>query len=188
MDDFSYLSVLVSIVLGLGIANLLTGLATLVRRRAQIKPWWPTPVWIVTLFLIHVQTWWSMFGMRRIDRWNFGAFLVVLMQPVLLFVMTALIVPKFSEGRGALDMRADYFRESRWFFAVLIIALADSLSKDLVLSGRLTAAPNLAAHFVFIAVAAIGMAWQNDRVHKVLAPAALALLVGYIALLFTTLS
>lgn len=186
MDDFSYLSVLVSIVLGLGITNLLTGLATLVRRRARIKPWWPTPVWIVTLFLIHVQTWWAMFGMRRIDRWNFGAFLVVLMQPVLLFVMTALIVPKSSES--VIDMRADYFRESRWFFAVLILTLADSLSKDLVLGGRLPEAPNLAAHFAFVAVAVIGMAWKSDGVHKVLAPAALALLVGYIALLFTTLS
>ena len=188
MDDFNYLSVLVSIVLGLGITNLLTGLATLVRGRARIRLYWPMPVWIVTLFLIHVQTWWSMFGMRRIEGWNFGAFLVVLMQPVLLFVMTALIVPKFSEGEGVLDVRADYFRESRWFFAVLFLALTDSLSKDLVLHGGLPEAPNLAAHLAFMAVALIGMASKNDRVHKVLAPAALAFIVGYIALLFTTLS
>jgi hypothetical protein len=188
MDDFSYLSVLVSIVLGLGITNLLTGLAVLIRRRTQIKIYWPAPVWIVTLFLIHVQTWWSMFGLKDVRVWNFGAFLVVLLQPVLLFIMTALITSASSRADGAFDPRAEYFRESRWFFAALILALCDSLLKNLVLYGRLPVMLNIAAHLVFIALAFVGIVWRNDKVHKILAPVALALLASYIALLFTTLS
>jgi hypothetical protein len=188
MDDFSYLSVLISIVLGLGITNLLTGLAALIRCRGRMKLYWPTPVWIVTLFLIHVQTWWAMFGLRGINAWNFGAFLVVLMQPVLLFLMTGLIVPELSKAAGTVDLRAEYFRESRWFYSVLFLALSDSLAKDLVLYGRLPNVSNLAAHLIFVGVAVIGIAWQNDKVHKTLAPVALTLLIGYIALLFTSLS
>ena len=60
MDPFSYLSVLISIVLGLGITNLLGGVATLMRGRSQVRPYWPLPIWLVTLFLMHVQTWWTM--------------------------------------------------------------------------------------------------------------------------------
>jgi hypothetical protein len=56
MDDFSYLSVLISIVLGLGITNLLAGFAALVRNRGRVKIYWPMPMWMITLFLIHIQT------------------------------------------------------------------------------------------------------------------------------------
>ena len=38
MSAFDYLAVLISIVLGLGIANILTGYAALIRDRARIKP------------------------------------------------------------------------------------------------------------------------------------------------------
>jgi hypothetical protein len=64
MDSFSYLSVLISIVLGLGAANLLTGLARIVQMRTRVTMYWPTIVWALTLLVIHVQTWWTMFGLR----------------------------------------------------------------------------------------------------------------------------
>src|SRR5476649_2702355 len=96
MGDFDYLSVLISIVLGLGITNLLTGFAALIRNRGRVRVYWPMPIWMITLFLIHIQTWWAMFGLRGVQSWSFGAFLVVLMQPVCLFIMTALIVPDTS--------------------------------------------------------------------------------------------
>jgi hypothetical protein len=187
MDDFGYLSVLVSIVLGLGIANLLTGFAALVRNREREKPYWPVPVWVTTLFLIHIQTWWAMFGLRAVQGWSFSAFLIVLMQPVCLFVMTALIVPTAPAAEFA-DTKASYFRESRWFFAVLFVVLCDSIAKNFVLYGAAPNAPNLVAHFIFLGVAVVGMISRRDAVHKMLAPAGLVLIVVYIALLFNRLS
>jgi hypothetical protein len=187
MDDFSYLSVLISVVLGLGITNLLAGFAALVRNRGRVKIYWPMPMWMITLFLIHIQTWWAMFGLRGIRAWNFGAFLIVLMQPVGLFVMTALIAPDSTLSAEVADTKAAYFRESRWFFAVLLLVLGDSVAKNLVLYGSAPEPSNLAAHFIFSGAALAGLLLQRDNVHKVLAPLGLALIVGYIALLFTRL-
>jgi hypothetical protein len=144
------------------------------------------PMWMITLFLIHVQTWWAMFGLRAIRGWNFGAFLIVLMQPVCLFVMTALIIPASSPVGG--DTKATYFRESRWFFAVLLLALCDSIAKNFVLYGEAPEASNLAAHIIFSGAACVGLFLRSDKVHKILAPVGLALIVGYIALLFARLS
>ena len=187
MSDFDYLSVLISIVLGLGITNLLGGLATLVRRRGRIAMYWPLPVWIVTLFLIHVQTWWSMFGLRQIQHWSFEAFLVVLMQPVLLYLMSALILPEAADGEASIDLKETYFRERAWFFASFLAVLLVSLSKDLVLSGHFPAWPNLGAHIVFIFFALIGVATKSDLAHKFLAPFGFLILCAYIAALFTML-
>jgi hypothetical protein len=187
MRSFDYLSVLISIVLGLGITNLLTGLAALVRHRDRVIAYWPLPVWMVTVFLIHVQTWWALFGLRGTEQWSFASFLVVLLQPVALFVMTALIVPDVA-GVARIDLRTAFFRETRGFFGALFLALLASLAKNLILSGTFPEGRNLAAHIVFIAIALVGGVSRSPRIHATLAPLGLILLACYIALLFTTLS
>jgi len=186
-DSFTYLSVLISIVLGLGVTNSLTALAALVRQRGRVTLYWPVPIWICTLLLIHVQTWWALFGLRAVPSWSFAAFLIVLLQPISLFLMTALLVPDLAAGR-TIDLKAGYFRESRWFFAILVFALLMSLAKNLILYSALPDRANVAAHAVFIAVAIVGALSKSDAVHKLLAPLSLALLGSYIGLLFLTLS
>jgi hypothetical protein len=187
MDSFSYLSVFISLILGLGVTHLLSGAAALIRSRRELRFWWPTPLWMATTFLIQVQTWWAMFTLRTIEHWSFAAFLIVLLQPVGIYMMAALIVPQMRAGQVT-DLREDYFRESRWFFAALLLGLAASLAKNLVLTGRLPEARNLVAHALFIALALAAFVFKSARLHIVIAVAGLALLLGYIALLFATLS
>ncbi len=57
MDAFSYLSVLISIVLGLGLTRLLAGFAEMVRARGRLRFYWPLVAQMCLLFLIHVQLW-----------------------------------------------------------------------------------------------------------------------------------
>ena len=57
MDTFSYLSVLISIVLGLGLTSLWTGFAAMERPRSRIVFYWPLAAQMVVLFLVHVQLW-----------------------------------------------------------------------------------------------------------------------------------
>jgi hypothetical protein len=142
---------------------------------------------MATTFLIQVQTWWAMFTLRTVADWSFAAFLVVLLQPVAIFMMAALIVPATAAGR-TIDLREDYFRESRWFFSALLLALAASLAKNLVLTGSLPGPRNLAAHILFIGIAIVALTSRSARLHLILALAGVALLSAYIALLFTTLS
>ena len=187
MDSFSYLSVFISLILGLGVSHLLTGVAALIRSRRELKLWWPTPLWMATTFLIQVQTWWAMFTLRSIEHWSFAAFLVVLLQPVSIFMMAALIVPRAVGGR-IIDLRDEYFRDFRWFFSALLLALAASLAKNLVLTGRLPEPLNLSAHLLFIAIALLALVSTSARLQLILALVGLCALCGYIALLFTTLS
>ena len=186
VDEFSYLSILISIVLGFAVTNLLTGMAALVRARANVKMYWPVPVWMITLFLILVQSWWAMFVLRTVGHWNFVGFFVVLAQPVLLYLSTALIVPIFSE-HSPNDLRVDYYRHARWFFGVMAAQMCVSLAKDVVLYGQLPQRTNLAAHVVFFVMLAIGSSTRSELFHKTGAPVALALIIVYIASLFLTL-
>ena len=45
MDAFSYLSVLISIVLGLGVTQLLTGFGRLIEARDRVRSYGPVLIW-----------------------------------------------------------------------------------------------------------------------------------------------
>lgn len=197
MDDFNHLSVMISIVLGLGLANLLMGLARVVQLRKQIKIYWPTLAWAFTLLLTHVQTWWTMFYLRGVETWTFPLFALVLLQPILLFFLSALALPDFDKN-DSMDLRSNYFAQTRWFFGMLLAMLLISLLRGALLMGDLQAARDVSAgnmqvtadilfHLVFISGVAGGAVLKNEKYHKVLAALSVVALVSYIATLFTAL-
>ena len=191
MDAFSYLSVLLSIVLGLGITQLLTGLGRLIQARDRVRIYWPTPAWAVLLLVAHVQTWWTMFALRDDAGWTFFAFLLVLLQPVLLYLAAALVLPDFGETadptEARVDLRRHYFHQARWFFGVLLALLVASVAKDVVLERELPDPANLAAHAAFAALWSVGAATRRERYHLLLAPLSLLGFVVYTAALFLRL-
>src|SRR5205085_11251008 len=100
MDAFSYLSVLLSIILGLGLTQVLTADGRLVRHREHVRFDWLAPLWAVVLVLVYVQVWWSMFGLRDYRNWTFIAFLTVLAQTLTLYLMAAVVLPEQPDATG----------------------------------------------------------------------------------------
>jgi hypothetical protein len=186
VNAFDYLAVLLSIVLGLGITQVLAGFAGMVRARGRTVMYWPVPLQMLAVFLIQVQVWWALFALRGMTHWTFAQYLIVLMQPVAVYMMAAFITPDFS-GNDDIDLRAAYFREARWFFGALVATLIVSLAKNLVIDGAFPNATDMVGHIVFLAVAIMGTISRNDRVHKVIALLSLAIYAAYVALLFVQL-
>jgi hypothetical protein len=186
MDAFSYLSVLISIVLGLGLTSLLAGFAAMVRCRRRLVMYWPLPAQMSLLFLVHVQVWWALFALRQRSHWSFPDFLVVLLQPVLLYLATAFLIPDLRDDQPV-DLRQAYFRESRWYFAALLLSIFDSLAKNLVLTWRFQSGTDLLGHAAFIGLSVAGLVSRNDLVHKTIAPLSIVVYVAYIALLFVSM-
>ncbi|MBV8280605.1 MAG: hypothetical protein JO347_00905, partial [Candidatus Eremiobacteraeota bacterium] len=117
MTAFDYLSVLLSIVLGLAIANVLTRLAAVVTARERVDFYWPPLAWAIWVFFISVQHWWAQWGERHTQTWSFGAFWLELLVPVDLFLLSALVLPAVEEER--LDLGEWYFRNRAWFYGVM---------------------------------------------------------------------
>jgi hypothetical protein len=124
---FSYLSVLISIVLGLGIAHLLSGVARAISRRATTKFYWPTLVWSFLLLVLIIQVWWVDFSLSKETQWTLAGFSSVLLIPATLYFMAFLILPDSA------DMHEAYFENRVWFFALLIaVPIFGSLQQFLV--------------------------------------------------------
>ena len=186
MDAFSFLAVLLSIVLGLAMTQVLQGFRGLILTRATVRMYWPCVLWAVLLLVIDVQAWWAMFGLRDHTGWTFLAFAVVLLQTVLMYLIAGLVFPDIRDDR-AVDLRAHYFDHARWFFSIAVASGVVSISKDLVLSGTWPAASNLASQLVFMSTCAVAIFTRNEAYHKFLAVFTGIGFSAYIALLFAHL-
>ena len=185
-DAFNYLSVLLSIILGLAITQILKGGRGLALSHARVVVYWPTLVLAGLLLLIDVQSWWAMFGMRGIPVWTFAMFSVVLLQTTILYMLAALVLPDFF-GEGTIDLREHFFAHRKLFFALFVLVLLVSISKDIVLGGELPDRLNLAFHLGFIALTLGGLLTAREWYHKLACVIAAVTFVSYIAVLFAKL-
>ena len=186
MDAFSYLSVLLSIILGLGLTQVLTAVGRVIRHRDRVRVDWLPMLWAGVLIVVYVQVWWSMFGLRELRSWTFIEFLVVLAQTVTLYMMAAMVLPEQIEDTGT-DLRGYYDRHHRWFFAFFFATLVVSVGKDVVIGGRLPEPANLAFHIVFAAICVSAIVFARRRFHELVGIAAAVSVVAYIGLLFARL-
>ena len=186
MDAFSYLSVLLSIIVGLAITQILTGFRGIMLWRSRVRMFWPAPLWAGTLLLINVQSWWAMFSLREVTTWTFAGFAVVLAQAIAQYLLAAIVLPDFSADRET-DLRDHYWAHTRWFFGLFVLALLMSLAKELVLYGHLPERENLAFQIGFIALSATALFTRRDGWHKFLALLGAGVFCAYIVTLFTRL-
>lgn len=186
MDAFSYLSVLLSIILGLAITQILQGVRGLMLARSRLQVYWPCLCWVFILLMIDVQAWWAMYDLRARVEWSFLDFTVVLAQTVPLYLMAGLVLPDIA-AEGAIDLRRHYLDNHRWFFALLILTLLISIARPVVLEGALPSTPDLVFHVIFILLSLVASLASHEVLHRWLAPVSGLAVAIYIGLLFTHL-
>jgi hypothetical protein len=120
MDAFNYLTVMVSIVLGLGLTQLFAGIGNLVQIRRRVKRFWLHDLWVLLLIVLHLHMWWSFWGLRAVPRWNYGTFVYVLFGPAMLVIASHIIIPELLGER--IDVQRHYFDTSPLFFGFLAAA------------------------------------------------------------------
>lgn len=183
MSQFEYLSVLVSIIIGLAITQLLSGAARLIQLRRRVRPHMATLCWMVFLFLLDTQIWWAAFFRRYLQDWNFFMFLFYLLMPILAFLLSYLVLPELGD-EDEIDLAANFEGNRPWFFGLAALMLAISLAEQAVRVGRLLLDANVAFQLLFLALALAGAWIRSARVQAWGAAVALALMLGYVATLF----
>ena len=188
MDAFSYLSVLLSIIIGLAMTQILLGYRGLLLARARVTFYAPSIIWSGLLLIMAAQNWWASFGYtHHRGEWTFLAFSVVLLQTVMLYMIAGLVLPDMPPDQP-IDLKAHYYRERRVFFGLFLAMLAVSVSKDWVVDHSLPSIPNLAFHGVFATLSLAGVLVKQPRFHEIATPLAALITAGYIALLFARLA
>ena len=186
MDAFSYLSVLTSIILGLGIQQVLQGYRALILSRRRVKFYAPPLVWSVLLLAMVAQHWWASFHLAQRTEWSFAIFATILVMTALIYMMTAIVLPDIPPDEP-IDLKDHYYREAPAFFGIGAATIMWSLFREYMLEGRLLEPANLGFHGLFLAMAMTAMLIRRPLLHELLAGLMGLAFVAYIALLFARL-
>ena len=186
MDAFTYLSVLLSIVLGLALTQVLQGYRAILLAKGRVRHSATVLIWSGLLIAMVAQAWWASFGLRDRTQWDFLSFAIILAQMGLLYMGAAVVFPDIPVGEKV-DLADHWARHRKPFFAFLLAMLTMSLLKSIALDDRLPRTTDLYFHLLLAAVGVIGIIIRNQRVQLLLACTTAALLVAYVTLLFAHL-
>ena len=106
MEAYGHLKVLISLILGLTITRVLSGLSRRIQSPDRTEAMYAQIVWALVLLLGAVHFWWWEFNLRLIADWHFGIYVFVLAYTALFFLMATLIYP---------DNISDHVETERFF-------------------------------------------------------------------------
>ena len=112
---------LISIVVGLGLTELLLTFYRLVQARRRVA-WDALPLaWALLILVAVVNYWWGIRAvMAGASGWTAGEFMLAMLSPIFIFLACAAALPKV-EGAERIDMRAAY-AEERTAFLLFFLA------------------------------------------------------------------
>jgi hypothetical protein len=187
MDPFSYLSVLISIILGLAVQQVLQGYRALILSRRRIRFYPPPLIWSVLILMMVTQNWWASFGLAGRAEWSFALFATILVQAILLYMLAAIVLPDIPADEP-IDLRDHYYRESQAFFGISSALILWSLFRDFMLNGTLPEPARLAFYGIFLALALAATFFKYRRLHELFAVLMAVLFSVFIGLLFARLA
>lgn len=120
MEPYEYVLVLASIIIGLGIADLLSSVQRLLRARARVRWDWAIPATALATLMINMMIWWSLYAPAE-KPVTIGGFLPDLVQLILLFLLTCAVLPDEVPADG-IGLRA-YHDENRAYIWTLFCAV-----------------------------------------------------------------
>ncbi len=180
MSPFEYLLALVSILIGLAVADLSGSLHRLLRARQRVRwDWLPLAAALLVMMLI-LEFWWIFYGLGTSVAWtHYSAFLVLAASLVCMFLLASATLPDEVPEEG-MDLTQYYRENGRYFwglfglFVLLMIAVElvaewDHIRDAAVLRRTLL---NLALVALLFSLAKV----QNRRYHAVLVPVLLVVL------------
>ena len=171
MNLFEFLMILLSLIVGLGVTEILSGIARFLKTSGTHKIPWIHSVATLAVFIALLQTFWESWGLRTIETWSFPAMLLMLGSPISLYLMAYILFPE-QHDRTSLD---DYYLERApllWPLAGLTV-IVGTLFRPLAFGDPLWVVDN-ASGIPILAICGVLTVTGNRVVHRILVPVVLA--------------
>ena len=161
MNEFEFLAVFISIVVGLGVTHILYGLARIIHTRGQQPVSTLHLVWTINVLLILLLNWWVLFLWADHEAWSFDLYLLLIAWGIALYMLAVVMYPPDIRTGDSYD--EIFAKNRRWLFGTFISFVMLDISQTAV-RGQLFH-PKIYLPFVlhYVVLAAIGMFVSNRR-------------------------
>lgn len=185
---FPHIRIVMGMIVGLGVARLLSGVARIVQHPKQFPLYFVHLLWVTSMLLMLVHFWWWEFDLYEVRYWTFERYLFVLTYSIALFLLCAFLFPESMQGYSGYQ---DFFYAKRiWFFGLLgFIYFLDFF--DTQLKGKAHLSHFGIEYFIrtplFIVLSLIAMKTENRFFHSLFVIFVLCYQISWIFRLFETI-
>lgn len=142
MSAYEYIAVATSIVVGLAITQLLSGVAQLYHARKDVRTYWLHTAWNAVLLLFAFRIWWVFWLYRDVPEWGFFQFLLYLSPSIVFYFLAAIAVPDMQRDTVN-DLRGYYYSNRTGFFGGMAVhGLLSLLAPSAILGAPVFSATN----------------------------------------------
>ena len=182
-DLFGHVSVLVSIVIALGLAELVTAWGEVLRNRARVRFYWLHLFWSIFSVMLMIQMWWGIWDFNSLQDWTLAAPTALVVQSLVLVLTAQMISPKIGPSQPA-DMKVFYYGNARVFFIPGGLLLISMAANEVVFLDQPLVHPENMVRGAGVVLCAIAAYTKNERVHTTLAIGALTMFAFFITMGF----
>ena len=123
ISAFEYVTILISIILGLGITQLLSSIAESFYNYKKVVFFLPHTIWVLVILFLHIQEWFIIYELKGYPIWKLPTFLFIILYPITLFIITKLLFP-VAMGDEEINLKKYYldnFQKTFYLFCLSII-------------------------------------------------------------------
>ena len=164
MSAFEFVAVLFSVIVGLAISHLLSAASELIEIHVRVKTYWVNNIWMVTVFIWAIFSWWGMWELNNLEYWNYPSFFLVVVNLSGIYFMTTLVLPKATES-GKIDLEKHYFLVHRIFFIITAYNFASIILINHFLFFKPIISPFTIMPFLLTLLSLFGAITKSRRYH-----------------------
>lgn len=167
METFNYISVMISIVLGLGIANILNTVGILIRNKRRVIHSSTYYTHCLFVILLMFQAWWTVFGYKEYPDWDFFFYILILTMISLIYLLTEML--KIKESVEVINLETIFLNNKTLYFLFFIVSTSiGGLIQSIVTNSSFLTEMN-AFRGLLILFAFWGAYSRNPKVQKLIA-------------------
>lgn len=174
MNHFSFVMVLLSIIVGLGVTELLTNVARQIQHRKTTRYYWLHSVIVVLVFMALLQQWWESWSLQSKTEWSFTGLLLMLGGPVGIYLISHLLYPaKIEEA----DFEAHYYDNAKVVACLAIVTIIVALLfRPLSFGDPMFVVGNSPTPILLVSFFILALT-KNRTAHQIILPLLLALML-----------
>ena len=166
MSPFEFITIFGSLIVGLALTHIFCAVSDLYEIRKRVKTYWLNSLWVVTVTMWSIFTWWGLWELSlEMKSWHYAQYWFLVMNLSSIYFFTTLVLPKATD-EGDIDLENHYYSVHRAFFTIVAFSLFTTVAVNYSLFGKPLISDMTIMPFI-VGCAAVGAAiTDSKKYHK----------------------
>jgi hypothetical protein len=178
-DLYTHIIVFLSIVVALGLSELVSSWGDLLKHRSQTQFYSLHTFWSLFIVLLMIQFWRSVWNYRTVEDWPMAALTALVVQTLTLVLAAKMLSPRVDLNQPA-DMKIYFYDNTKVFFILAALLMAILAINDVVILHQEILHTENLVRVPAAVICLVAAFQQSERFHTIFAAVAATMLAIFL--------